>query len=144
MAKKIKTRSRYVDGLTREGYIAPRNGHEGLMFDYRPMTGEQVEELLQKLSNASGGDKFKIVAVALATHITDWSECDQKGETIKIAPMAMLMLPWSLAQHALSIIQGVASSDPQPKATESELDELMIAAGSKTPGLAVLEERMGN
>lgn len=130
------------DGYTRAGYIeaVPRL-HEELVFEYRPMIPEEVEQLNDALSRAQPTQVTHRVAAAVFTHLKSWSEVDESGKPVPLSFEAIRLLPYPMLSQLRRIIEGTMPSDLRPGAVpESEEANEYVASlnaviGGKMPGI---------
>lgn len=128
------------DKYTRDGYIAPvERLHDELVFRYRPMLPEFVEDLEQSIEKKSPKDATLLVAKAVARQLIEWSELDASGKPLPFEFENVRRLPYLMLVRLRRIVTGQIASDLRPDATSAETSDYIKAleAGPQ-PGLQML------
>lgn len=130
------------DGYTRAGYIeaVPRL-HDELVFEYRPMIPEEVEQLNAAIDRTNPIQCIHRIAAAVLKRLVSWSEVDEKGAPVPLSFEAVRCLPYPMLSNLRRIIEGTMPSDLRPGAPP-ESDEasdyaksLDAVVSGKAPGL---------
>lgn len=130
------------DGYTRQGYIeaVPRL-HDELVFEYRPMIPEEVEQLNAALDRTIPVQTIHRVAAAVLKHLKSWSEVDEEGKPVPLSFDAIRRLPYPMLSNVRRIIEGTMPSDLRPGAVpeSEEFNEyaasLDAVVAGKLPGI---------
>jgi hypothetical protein len=156
METEVQTRNVITDGYTRRAYVRPEPGiHDGMLFTYRPMLPEHVEELEATCLKAAALDKIRMMAAALAgggnlkPYVLKWSEVDEEGKPRPVTFDHMRRLNYLLLADIKRVVTGFYAGDPIPGATKTEQDRYaealaLAAKGDEAPGLTQLREQQGN
>ena len=116
------------DGYTRKGYIKPLDGfHEGLRFEYRPVTVVERSRILARVA-ACGGTKpeqiekgVREASRCIVEKLTSWDLVNREGEAVKISEEGVSRLEPHLHGQLFDIITGTQPSDENPVDEEAEL-----------------------
>lgn len=157
------------DGYSRPGYIAQVNQdfngrqtellHGELVFEYRPMLPEEVEELTAAVDAAKPKESIHLIAAEIARRLTKWSETETVKEDGKVDGKevekavdinfdTVRHLPYPLIYRLRNIITGTSASDLRPKATKEEQSDyvkgLQATMQGKPPGQQLLADDQKN
>jgi hypothetical protein len=143
----MQTRNRIVQGYTRKGYIAPREGiHEGLEFTYEPMLPQTVSRLDDAIEKEQGEKQALVIARELARHMKEWSEIDENGKPVPIDTENVRRLPFILHNTLHQIMAGILASDTptnQPMHCSDD-DDIQSLLEGEPPGIAAVETERKN
>lgn len=109
------------DGYTRQGYIKPLEPfHEGLRFEYRPVTISDRNRILSRVA-ACGGNKpeqidkaVREASKAVVERVTSWDLKDSKGNVVTINEANVMRLESHLHGSLFDVITGTQPSDENP------------------------------
>ncbi len=137
-----KTSNLLSEGFVKVGNIAPVTLlHEGLLFEYRPMLGEEVlavDDAQDRLREQGEPEKsLHLVCAAIAKHIAKWSE------TGPVSVDTVRRLPLPLIRRVHRIIAQTEPSDPQegaPIGTHDSVSRLVDDLTREAKGVESDEE----
>ena len=144
----MQTRNVIRDGMTRRGRIDPvERLHDALEFEYRPMLAAEVEDVGNAIEKATAAESTNLTAAAIADHLVEWSEVDEKEKQIPPTFENVARLSFSLLNKLYMILAGASPSALIPNSTPDEQSEYILKLHQHVQGVSPAkaeEQAVGN
>ncbi len=131
----IKTKNFASSKYDRRGYASPIPGlHDGLEFNYKPMAGNVVEDLINRVNIQvlQGRPWVRAMNEAVIPQISGWSEVDENDVMIPVSIEAFEEMNRELCMYVRKIVLGQAPTELPPDCTSKDLKEYMLVKDAAT------------
>lgn len=104
-----------ADGYTQPGFIEGVEGlHRGVLFEFRPMLPEEVDEIEFKCSQLTPAAARVASAERLAMQVVSWDIANKEGQKILINGASVRRLRPALFVKMWGVVRGILATDIHP------------------------------